>query len=289
MSPMTTTPDSVVAVPQRGASCDGSPAFTSASPHELLGSRCDACRFRSSCLGHAFRTARSGVQPLVGYRRHLAAGEVLYHAGSKCSLVHVVQAGFFKTLVLSEDGIAQITGFPMPGDVLGTDGLSSGVYRCDAIALTQAAVCVVSRARLLAASAGNEELCRHLLGVMSDDVRAAHESMLLLGNRSAEERVAGFIVNLSQRLAARGYSASEIGLWMSREEMGSFLGLELETVSRALSSLAKRRLLHVHRRHLRVTDRVALQAVGAGRVYGSRRGCRRESPAAAAAIGHDIP
>jgi CRP/FNR family transcriptional regulator len=172
-----------------------------------------------------------------------------------------VQAGFFKTMVLSEDGVAQITGFPVPGDVLGADGLSSGIHRCDAIALTDASVCVVSRARLLQACAGNEEICRHLLGILSDETRSAHETMLLLGNRSAEERVAGFIVNLSERLADRGYSGSEIGLWMSRAEIGSFLGLELETVSRALSSLARRRLISVHRRHLRVPDRAALRAI----------------------------
>ena len=130
-----------------------------------LGSTCASCRFRPTCLGHAFRSTTNRMQPLVGYRRHLAAGEVLYHTGARCSLVHIVQAGFFKTVVLSEDGAAQITGFQMPGDVLGMDGLSSGVHRCDAIALTEASVCVVSRARLLQSSTENDALCRHLLAV----------------------------------------------------------------------------------------------------------------------------
>jgi CRP/FNR family transcriptional regulator len=288
MMPVTMAVDQVaaVALPRRTAH-DGPAAVASIPPVAVasippfapLGSSCDVCRFRTSCLGRAFRTARSRPV-LVGYRRHLAAGEALYHEGSKCSLVHVVQAGFFKTTVLSEDGIARITGFPMPGDVLGADGLSSGIHRCDAIALTQASVCVVSRARLLQACAENEELCRNLLGVMSDEIRAGHAAMLLLGNRSAEERVSGFIVALSERLAARGYSGSEIGLWMSREDMARFLGLELETVSRALSSLARRRLIYVHRRHLRIPDRAALRALAAGSERsGSRRGRRRASPA----------
>ena len=204
------------------------------------------------------------MQPLVGYRRHLAAGEVLYHAGAKCSLVHVVQAGFFKTMMLSEDGVAQIAGFQMPGDVLGMDGLSGGIHRSDAIALTEAAVCVISRARLLQASVENEALCRRLLGVMSDEIVSDHDTMLLLGSRSAEERVAGFIVELSQRLSARGYPGDEIGLWMSREDIGRYLGLELETVSRVLSGLLKHGLIEVHRRHLAIPDVAALREVVGG-------------------------
>lgn len=251
-----------------------------------LGSSCDACRFRASCLGHAFRTARNSTQALVGYRRHLDAGEVLYHAGSKCSLMHVVQAGFFKTIMLSEDGIAQITGFQMPGDLLGMDGLSSGIHRCDAIALTEASVCVVSRARLLQSSVENEALCRHLLGVMGEEILSDHSTMLLLGSRSAEERVAGFIVQLSERLSARGYSGSEIGLWMTREEIGRFLGLELETVSRVLSSLLRRRLIEIHRRHLRIVDLDALRSAVVGH---EMRHQRSTSLRHGANVGNEIP
>jgi len=240
-----------------------------------LGSSCDACHFRATCLGYAFRSANAGTQPLVGYRRHLEAGEVLYHAGARCSLVHVVQSGFFKTVMLSADGIAQIAGFQMPGDLLGLDGLSSGVHRCDAIALTGSSVCVVSRARLLQSSAGNEALCRHLLGVLSDEIHSDHAKMLLLGSRSAEERVAGFLVELSERLAGRGYSGSEIGLWMSREEIGSYLGLELETISRILSSLVKRRLIEVHRRHIRISDPRGLRGAMVGRDAHGASGARR--------------
>lgn len=233
-------------------------------PDGALGSCCDACRFGGTCLGHVFRAASTGTEPLVGYRRALAQGQVLHRAGAKCWSVYVIQAGFFKTMMLSEDGIAQVTGFQMPGDLLGMDGLSSGIYRSDAVALSQGSVCVVPRARLLQSSGENEALCRHLLGVLSDEIASDHCTMLLLGSRRADERVAGFIVGLSERLAACGYSSSEIGLWMTREEIGSFLGLELETISRALSGLRKRRLLDVHRRHLNIRDLDALRAVVVG-------------------------
>jgi CRP/FNR family transcriptional regulator len=235
----------------------------SACASAALGSRCEECRFRATCLGHAFRSVRSVMEPLVGYRRHLEAGEVLYHAGAKCSLLHVVQAGFFKTLMLSDDGIEQIAGFQMPGDLLGMDGFSSGVHWTDAIALTPASVCVISRARLLRSTVDNEPLCRHLFEVLSDQIIGDHATMLLLGSRSAEERVAGFLVELSERLSARGYSGSVIGLWMSREDIGRYLGLELETVSRVMSSLVRRQLIEVRRRQIEIPDLPALrQAVG---------------------------
>lgn len=211
----------------------------------------------------------------MGYRRHLAPDEVLYHAGAKCSLLHVVQAGFFKTVTLSADGVAQITGFQMPGDVLGLDGLSSGVHATDAIALTQGLVCVISRARLLQASTENEALCRHLFNALSAEIQSDHGVMLLLGSRSAEERVAGFLVELSERLVARGYSGSEIGLWMTREDIGGFLGLELETVSRALSSLLRRRLIEVRRRQIHIVDMAGLrEVVGGGGSHGVRHAAR---------------
>jgi CRP/FNR family transcriptional regulator, anaerobic regulatory protein len=108
---------------------------------------------------------------------------------------------------------------------------------------------------------------------LSDEIATDHCTMLLLGSRSAEERVAGFIVDLSERLSAHGYSSSEIGLWMTREEIGSFLGLELETISRVLSGLKKRHLLDVHRRHLHIRDLDGLRAVMIGR-EGVRAGAR---------------
>jgi CRP/FNR family transcriptional regulator, anaerobic regulatory protein len=259
------------------ASCDvvGAPevptATTSRTPATALGSRCADCRFHAACIGCAFRTALGfGGEPLVGYRRHLAANEVLFHAGARCTLIHVVQAGFFKTVVLSDDGAEQITGFQMPGDLLGLDGLGTGVHAVDAIAITEASVCVVSRARLLQANGESEELRQRLLAALCDEIRSDHGTMLLLGCRSAEERVAGFLIDLSERLAGRGYSACDLGLWMTREEIGAFLGLELETVSRALSSLIRHGLIEVHRRAIRITDMRGLREAVAGHAAHAR-------------------
>jgi CRP/FNR family transcriptional regulator len=238
------------------------------------GDGCDVCLLRATCLGRFFQAAIADAERLVGHHRAVAQQQVLYRAGAKCSSVYVVQAGFYKTLTLSEDGIAQVTGFPMPGDLLGMDGLSSGIYRSDAVALSQGSVCVIPRARLLHSSGGDEVLCRHLLGLLSDEIASDHNTMLLLGSRGADERVAEFIVDLSERLSGRGYSSSDIGLWMTREEIGSFLGLELETISRILSRFRQRGLLDIHRRHLHIRNLDGLRQVVAGheaRAQGRRR------------------
>jgi CRP/FNR family transcriptional regulator len=215
---------------------------------------CGSCSLSATCIGSAFREAVNGIARVPGARRAVEAGRVLYHAGALCTAVYVVEAGFFKTVTLAEDGAVQVTGFPMSGDLLGMDGLGPGIHRSDAVALTQATVCVVPRAGLLRACAEHEALARRVFGAFSEELDADHRAMLLLGSRTAEERVAAFVVETAQRLAARGYAASDVGLWMTREDIGSFLGLELETISRVLGRLQRRGLLDVHRRHLHIVD-----------------------------------
>lgn len=189
---------------------------------------------------------------------------MLYHAGAACSSIYVVQSGFFKSVTLSEDGVAQITGFPMSGDLLGLDGVGSGVHRSDVVALSRACVCVIPRNALLAVVAWNEGLAGRLFAALSEEIAAGHRWQLLLASRRADERVAAFVVDASERLAVRGYSPSDITLWMSREDIGNFLGIEVETVSRVLGRLQQRRLLDVRRRHLHICDVDALREAVAG-------------------------
>lgn len=256
-----------------------------------LGSSCDGCPFCATCLGRAFRAATDGAEPLVGYRRALDAGRTLYYAGATCSSIYVVESGFFKTITLAEDGVAQVTGLQMSGDLLGMDGFGTGIHCSDAVAMSRASVCVIPRTRLLKSSAENEAVARHLFSVLSGEIASDHRALLLLGSRRAEERVAAFIVDVSERLAARGYSSSDIGLWMTREDIGSFLGLELETISRVLGRLKKRGLMDVHRRHLHIPSIDALREVIAGEAAANelraptRRGRRVAKVKALTAIG----
>ena len=225
---------------------------------------CELCKFREGCLGRSLPDERQIATPLITYRRRVNRGEVLYRSGTKCEAVYTIRAGFFKTMMLSEDGIGQITGFQMPGDLLGIDCIGCGKNRCDAIALSQSEVCAIPCGNLLRSSRDSEALQAHVLRALCDDIGGNHGVMLLLGNRSAEERVVAFVINLSERYLALGSPWSEFQLWMTREEIGSFLGLKLETVSRIFSKLDEQGLIAVRGRHIQIRDFDALQKLIGG-------------------------
>jgi CRP/FNR family transcriptional regulator len=236
----------------------------SLSPVAAQRKTCESCRFQEICLGSSSHDERQFAPPLVSYRRHVKKDEVLYRSGAKCDAVYAIRAGVFKLTMFSEDGIGQITGFQMPGDLLGLDGIGCGKNRCDAVALSQGEVCVIPCANLIRLNHESEALQAHVLRALCDDIRGNHALMLLLGNRSAEERVAAFIVDLSDRLLAYGRPWSEFMLWMTRAEIGSFLGLKLETVSRVFSKLDGEGLVAVRGRQIQIRDFDALRKLIGG-------------------------
>lgn len=167
----------------------------------------------------------------------------------------------FKTCIASEDGRDQVTGFQMAGEIIGLDGIVDDHHTCDAIALEDAEVCVMPFDRIEELSREVPALQSHVHKIMSREIVREHGVMLLLGSMRAEERLATFLLNLVQRLHARGFSQSELILRMTREEIGSYLGLKLETVSRAFSKFAEEGLVEVKQRHVRILDTKALREV----------------------------
>ena len=162
--------------------------------------------------------------------------------------------GFFKTDILLEDGRDQVTGFQMAGEILGMDGIGTEVHTCNSIALEDSEICVIPFAQLERLSRQVQALQRHFHKVMSREIVRDHGVMMLLGTMRAEERLAAFLLNLSQRFTARGYSPQEFHLRMTREEIGSYLGLKLETVSRAFSRFQDEGLISVHQKHIHILD-----------------------------------
>jgi CRP/FNR family transcriptional regulator len=199
------------------------------------------------------------LDSLVGTRRSVGRGEALFHAGDAFASLYAVRTGFFKTCVASEDGREQVTGFQMGGELLGLDGIGTERHTCDAIALEDSHVCIIPFHQLEDLSRELSDLQRQFHKIMSREIVRDHGVMLLLGSMRAEERLAAFLLNLTQRLRTRGFSSSELVLRMTREEIGSYLGLKLETVSRAFSKFQDDRLLEVRQRQIRVLDPVALQ------------------------------
>ncbi len=223
-------------------------------------SACSQCNLQELCLPVGLSEAElSLVDSLVDERRKIARGEAIFRSGDRFTAIYAVKLGFFKTEVLSEDGRHQVTSFYMAGEVLGMDGISAEIHHCDAIALEDSEVCLIPFHELEMISVQVPTMQRHLHRVMSREIVRDQGMMMMLGAMRAEERVIAFLLNLSQRYAARGYASTDFNLRMTREEIGSYLGLKLETVSRAFSHLQEEGVLQVEKKHIRLVDTVRLK------------------------------
>ena len=179
-------------------------------------------------------------------------GEFLFRSGESFHSLYAIRTGFFKTTVASQDGRDQVTGFFMSGELIGMDGICTHSHSCDAVALEDSEVCELPFGHMEALSKEIPSIQTHFFRLMSREIVRDQGVMLLLGNMRAEERIAAFLLNLSQRLHHRGFAANDFILRMSREEIGSYLGLKLETVSRTLSRFHQEGLIVVEHKHIRL-------------------------------------
>ncbi len=221
---------------------------------------CSNCNLRELCMPMGLSPEEvERLDQVVASRRKVKRGMALFRNGEKFSALYAIRTGFFKTCVASEDGRDQVTGFQMAGEIIGLDGIVNDRHTCDAVALEDAEVCVMPFDRIEDLSREINSLQRHVHKIMSREIVREHGVMLLLGSMRAEERLAAFLLNLVQRLHARGFSSSELILRMTREEIGSYLGLKLETVSRTFSKFVEDGIVEVKQRHVRILDTEALQ------------------------------
>jgi CRP/FNR family transcriptional regulator, anaerobic regulatory protein len=197
----------------------------------------------------------------VATRRKIKRGAILFRNGEPFQSLFAIRTGFFKTCVTAEDGRDQVTGFQMAGEIIGLDGIVNDHHTCDAVALEDAEVCVMPFDRIGDLSREVNALQHHVHRIMSREIVREHGVMLLLGSMRAEERLAAFLLNLVQRLHARGFSRSELVLRMTREEIGSYLGLKLETVSRTFSKFVEDGIIEVRQRHVRIVDTESLRSI----------------------------
>ncbi len=191
---------------------------------------------------------------VVSHKRKIPRGGYLHHTGTKFQSLFAIRSGFLKTCVLEQDGRQQVTGFHMTGELLGLDAISSEIHTCDAVALEDSEVCEIPFAKLEEISLSIPSLMHHFHKIMSREIVRDHGVMLLLGSMKAEERLASFLLNLSRRFSIRGYSEYNFNLRMTREEIGSYLGLKLETVSRVLSRFQENRLIEVQHKDVEIKD-----------------------------------
>ena len=216
---------------------------------------CSNCNLRELCMPLGLNESEmERVDAVVATRRKVARGDNLFRNGDKFNALYAIRTGCFKTRISAEDGRDQVTGFQMAGEIIGLDGIVSDHHTCDAVALEDAEVCVMPFDRIEELSREITSLQRHVHKIMSREIVRENGVMLLLGSMRAEERLTAFLLNLVQRLHARGFSQSELVLRMTREEIGSYLGLKLETVSRTFSKFVDEGIAEVKQRHVRILN-----------------------------------
>ena len=223
---------------------------------------CSNCNLRELCMPVGLSDQDLlRIEEVVAVKRKIKRGANLFSDGDNFNALYAIRTGFFKTCVATEDGREQVTGFQMAGEIMGLDGIVSDHHTCNAVALEDAEVCVMPFDQIEHLSREVKALQHHVHKIMSREIVREHGVMLLLGSMRAEERLAAFLLNLVQRLHARGFSRTELVLRMTREEIGSYLGLKLETVSRTFSKFAEEGSIEVKQRHVQILDPQALQNI----------------------------
>jgi CRP/FNR family transcriptional regulator, anaerobic regulatory protein len=225
---------------------------------------CASCTLASACLPGDAEDA-AALAALMRTRIRVRRGDALYRAGDPFRSLFAVRLGAFKSVAPSEDGRHQVTGFPMQGDLAGFDGIDGARHRATLVALEDSEVCAVDFAELQDAARASASLQRRLVAIIGREFADDLRMRVLLGTMSAPARLAAFLCDLSARYQRLGYSASEFVLRMTRDDIGSYLGLKLETVSRLLSRFRAGGLIGVEQRSIRLADRAGLAAIAAAR------------------------
>jgi len=238
------------------------PAQTSAMQEH---NHCATCSLHKLCLPTGLGDDEmSRLDSIIGRRRRVQRGTNLYRTNDPFTKLYAIRVGHFKTFQINAGGEQQITGFQMPGELLGMDAIGTGRHHCGAMALEDSEVCEIPFAKLEVLFAEIPQLLRHFHRLMSQEITREQNAMLLLGSMCAEQRLAVFLVNTGARYAARGYSANNFQLRMMREEIGNYLGLTIESISRLLSRFKKRGLLKVSNREIEILNPMILRAMAAG-------------------------
>jgi CRP/FNR family transcriptional regulator len=227
---------------------------------------CSNCLLRQLCLppGLSHRDLEC-AENLVSTRLRIRRGASLYRGGDPFKSLYAVWRGSLKTTTSSADAREQVTGFYMSGDMIGFDGLAAGSHACDVLALEDSEVCVFPYQRLEEVVSTVPALRQHVQRMMSRDIVRQQHLMLMLGGMHAHERLAAFLVDLSDRFEVRGYSRREFILRMTRAEIGSLLGLTLETVSRVLSQFARDGLIDLRNvKQISLSDPEKLRRIAGG-------------------------
>jgi CRP/FNR family transcriptional regulator len=235
---------------------------------ESVKAACQECSLRELCLPLGLNASDlSALNTMIKRTRKLKKGEFIYQMGEPLSSLYAIRSGSAKTCEISATGDVQITGFHLSGELLGVDGISADRHHCDAVALESTEVCEIPFNKLEELAHDIPGLQHQLFKILSREIVHDGELLLMLGKMNAEERLAACMLSFSHRFEQLGFSGAEFKLSMSRQDLGDYLGLALETVSRLFSRFQEEGMLEVDGRRIRILDMVRLSSLaGAGAV-----------------------
>ena len=220
-----------------------------------LKSHCQNCSLYDLCLPMGLDAGDiSKLDNVIKRRQSVNKNNFLFRIGENLKSVYAIRSGSFKTYLTNANGVEQIVGFSLPGELLGMDAISEGEHSCSAKALETSNVCEIPFDRLESLARDIPNLQHQLLRLMSKEIQQDQNLMLLLAQMPAETRLASFLLSMSERLTKRGYASTEFNLSMSRGDIANLLGMAVETISRLFSHFQDDGLLEVERKHIRVLD-----------------------------------
>ncbi|MDQ1812346.1 fumarate/nitrate reduction transcriptional regulator Fnr [Massilia sp. CCM 9210] len=248
--------------------------------------KCTSCAMNKLCLPTGLDESDTGrLDKIILRRRRVDRGESLFAMGASFKNLYAIRCGHFKTFRINRNGEQQVVGFHMAGDVLGLDAIGTERHQSGAVALEDSEICEIPFARLEELFTELPQLQRHFHRVMSNEITRDQSAMMFLGGMRAEQRFAIFLLNLAARYAARGYSGTVFQLRMSREEIGNYLGLTVESVSRLLLRFKQKGWLRVALREVELLDRASMEAVASGQACAEPIATKRRLPCAGSSAG----
>jgi len=229
---------------------------------EELKVSCKSCSLIDLCLPHGMDDEElARLDTIVIHHQPFQPGQHLFRPGDKSRALFAVRSGALKSYCITADGEEQVLGFTLPGELTGMDGLGGISYASSSVVLETSSICELPFHKLEGLCNELPGLHRQLMGVMAKEITADQHMLMLLGKRTAEERLASFLLSLSSRYHQRGLSATEFNLPMSRQDIGNYLGLAIETVSRLFAQFQEKEVVRVNRRKVVITDLARIKAM----------------------------
>ena len=229
------------------------PAVTGCAIH------CHDCSMGTLCIPFTLNNVElDQLDDIIERKKPIQKGEQIFKSGDTLRSLYAIRSGTIKSYTITEQGDEQITGFHLAGDVIGFDGIHANMHQSFAEALETSMVCEIPYDTLDELSGTMPKLRQQIMRLMSNEIMSDQEMILLLSKKNAEERLAAFISNLANRFGSRGFSAKEFRLTMTRGDIGNYLGLTVETISRLLGRFQKSGLIEVNGKYITVIDMAEL-------------------------------